>query len=109
MEKNVWIDRWNIDPPQESPDETGRRVLISMKSFGPLEVWEWGLQDEHQPFMRYAWLENDFYADDNRTEFICMAELLEKIRFLAEQLHEHGFPEMAARYDALYAELSGNQ
>ena len=105
MEKNVWIDRWLIAPPQESPDENGERVLITKKSVGPVEVWEWGIREGTQPFMRYAWLENDFYEDDNRTEFLCMAELLEKIRFLAKQLREHGYPEMAARYDALYAEL----
>ena len=106
MEKNVWIDRWLIEPPQECPDENGKRILISMKSIGPVEVWEWGIRDGNQPYLRYAWLENDFYADDNRTEYLCMAELLEKIRFLAKQLHEKGYPEMAARYDALYTELS---
>ncbi|MBR5371539.1 MAG: hypothetical protein IK130_04920 [Oscillospiraceae bacterium] len=105
MGKDIWIDRWLIEPPQESPDENGERILICMKSVGPLEVWEWGIRDGNLPFMRYKWLENDFYEDDNRTEHLCMAELLEKIRFIANQLRLHDYPELAARYDALYDEL----
>ena len=108
MEDFVTLGRWWISPPQEQPDENGTRVLISMKSLGPLEIWEWGFLPENQPFMRYAWLENDFYTDDNRTEYISMETLLEKISAFAEKLREYDYPETAKTYDALYEELGGN-
>ena len=103
MAKDIWIDRWLILPPKETSDENGDRVLISMKSFGPLEIWEWGIGSDGTPFMRYAWLENDYYADDNRRKAIPPAELDEKLLFLAKQLHEHGYTELAKRYDAICA------
>ena len=44
MNKNyIFIDRWNITKTDFMPSENGDIVLISIKSFGPLEVYEWGL------------------------------------------------------------------
>lgn len=37
-EKFVFIDRWCYTMPDAVPDEDGNIVLISKKSFGPLEV-----------------------------------------------------------------------
>ena len=42
-EKFVFIDRWCYTMPDTAPDEDGIIVLISKKSFGPLEIYEWGL------------------------------------------------------------------
>ena len=56
-EKYVFIDRWCYTMPNTVPDEDGIIVLISKKSFGPLEVYEWGLDNNHNPYERYEWLE----------------------------------------------------
>ena len=39
----IFIDRWNITKADFIPSKNGDTVLISAKSFGPLEVYEWGL------------------------------------------------------------------
>ena len=63
-EKFVFIDRWCYTMPDTAPDEDGIIVLISKKSFGPLEIYEWGLDNNHNPYERYEWLENDLYEDE---------------------------------------------
>ena len=50
-EKYVFIDRWCYTMPDTVPDEDGIIVLISKKSFGPLEVYEWGLDNNHNPLL----------------------------------------------------------
>ena len=43
--------------PDTVPDEEGIIVLISKNLSGPLEVYEWGLDNNHNPHERYEWLE----------------------------------------------------
>lgn len=54
-------------------------VLISKKSFGPLEVYECGLDNNHNPYERYEWLENDLYEDEKYCKNISEEELLKQI------------------------------
>lgn len=39
-ENYIFIGRWNYTKPNLSPNEKGNIVLISEKSFGPLEIFE---------------------------------------------------------------------
>lgn len=45
-EKFVFIDRWCYTMPIPLRMKDGIIVLISKKSFGPLEIYEWGLDNE---------------------------------------------------------------
>ena len=78
-EKYVFIDRWCYTMPDTVPDEDGIIVLISKKSFGPLEVYECGLDNNHNPYERYEWLENDLYEDEKYCKNISEEELLKQI------------------------------
>ena len=78
-EKYVFIDRWCYTMPNTVPDEDGIIVLISKKSFGPLEVYDWGLDNNHNPYERYEWLENALYEDEKYCKNISEEELLKQI------------------------------
>lgn len=54
--------------------------MISKKSFGPLEVYEWGINQDQNAYELYSWLENDFYKDESYCIDIEMERLLEQIQ-----------------------------
>ena len=61
---NLRVGSWFYSAPQSVPDKDGRIVVIKMKCFGPLEVYEWGIDADGDFFEKYQWIENDLYDDD---------------------------------------------
>lgn len=92
-ERFVFIDRWCYTMPDAVPDEDGNIVLISKKSFGPLEVCEWGLDNNHNPYERYEWLENDLYEDERYCKNISKEELLKQIYNVISIFRSNGLSE----------------
>lgn len=60
-DNTTYIAPWRYKKPNFVPNKEGNIVLISKASFGPLEVYEWGIDADNNAFERYEWLENDFY------------------------------------------------
>ena len=58
------VGSWFYSAPRITPDQDGRIVVISMKCFGPLEVYEWGIDADGDFYEKYQWIENDLYDDD---------------------------------------------
>ena len=58
------VGSWFYSAPQMAPDKDGRIVVIKMKCFGPLEVYEWGIDADGEFYEEYQWIENDLYDDD---------------------------------------------
>ena len=83
MNKNyIFIDRWNFTKTDFMPSENGDIVLISIKSFGPLEVYEWGVDKNQVPYKLYNWLEDDFFENDNYRMSITKEELINQVQYL---------------------------
>lgn len=91
MNKNyIFIDRWNITKTDFIPSENGDIVLISIKSFGPLEVYEWGLDKNQVPYKLYKWLEDDFFENNNYRMSITKDELINRIQYLISVFERNG-------------------
>lgn len=95
--KSFLIGRWTYSMPDMKPDPDGRIVLIKMLSFGPLEVYEWGIDADGFPFEEYQWAENDFY-DDNYVKRITKQELTGQIEKLISLLMKHELSEWVSTY-----------
>ena len=86
----IFIDRWNITKADFIPSKNGDTVLISAKSFGPLEVYEWGLDKNQVPYKLYNWLENDFFENDNYRVSITKDELINRIQYFISVFESNG-------------------
>lgn len=75
----LFVDRWVYSQPILTPDKNGNIVIISKRSFGPLEVYEWGIDSGRKPYEMYQWCEDDFYEDENYTKSITVSELYKEI------------------------------
>ena len=66
-EKNssVFIGQWCYTKPDLIPKENGDIIIIKKVSFGPLEVYEWGIDYNHIPYAYYQWVENDFDGNNH--------------------------------------------
>lgn len=102
----VFIGRWHFTKPDLSPNKEGKTVLISMHSFGPLEVSECGLDENQKPYALYKWLENDFYADDNYCKPISKDELLGQIENVISLFEKNGLCEWIDLYKAIVDRLN---
>ncbi len=90
MLKGHYFSRWYYSPPKTVPNAEGDMVLIQQCSFGPIEVFEWGVDKNNRPYEQYQWLENDWYEDENYRKKITTAELLNQInRVIALFQQEH--------------------
>lgn len=101
MEKSVFIDRWNYVEPDLSPDKEGNVVLILKMSFGPLEVFEWGLDKNNHPYASYKWLENDFYENENYCITISKEALMKQIDITISQFAKYGLSEWVDLYEKI--------
>ncbi len=100
MENDViFVGRWLIGMPSTSPDKNGNTVLISKKSFGPLEIWEWGLDSNDNPYECYQWLEDDFYEDESYCRNIAMDELLNQLYSIVSDLKSNDFYDRALIFE----------
>lgn len=84
---DLYMGRWVYHMPSLIPNEKGSIVIVSKVSFGPLEVYEWGIDSDRNLYEMYNWCENDFFEDENYYRNITAAELklqTEKIIRFAE-------------------------
>lgn len=95
----LFIDRWVYNKPKLTPDENGNIVIISKVSFGPLEVYEWGIDRCGKPYETYRWCENDLYEDENYLKNITFSELIQKTGDMAQLAANNGFSDWARCYE----------
>ena len=62
--KNVFVGNWSYIMPDTKANSNGRIILIKKLSFGPCEVYEWGIDSNGLPYEEYKWCENEFYKDE---------------------------------------------
>ena len=48
--KNVFVGNWSYIMPDTKANSNGRIVLIKKLSFGPCEVYEWGIDNNGLPY-----------------------------------------------------------
>lgn len=101
--RNEWIkiDRWFYTKPDFVPDRDGNIVLISKKSVGPLEVYEWGIDSNKNAYELYKWLENDFYEDESYFRNIETEKLLEQIHSVISMFRNNELYEWADFYEKI--------
>ena len=104
--EEVSIGRWYYTKPDFVPDKNGTIVLISKKSFGPLEVYEWGIDSNKKAYELYRWLENDFYADESYCQYIEREKLLEQIHSVISLFQHNELPEWADFYEKVMEHLN---
>ena len=102
----VSIGRWNYEKPDLSPNKEGNIVLISKKSVGPLELFEWGLDHNNIPYELYQWLENDFFDDSSFCRTITKEELLKQIDIVISLFGKNGLSDWVDLYGAIIDRLN---
>lgn len=108
MRKFIFIDRWCYTMPDYVPAEDGNIILISKKSFGPLEVYEWGLDNNNNPYERYEWLEDDFYEGYKYCKTITREELLKEIYYVISVFKNKGLSEWINFYVEILERLNSS-
>ena len=101
----VFIGRWYYEKPDLSPNKEGNVVLISMKSFGPLEIFEWGIDRNNVPYELYQWLENDFFEDSNYHKAITKEELLKQIEIVISLFEKNGLSDWVDLYKSIIEKI----
>ena len=101
----VFIGRWYYEKPDLSPDNDGNIVLISEKSFGPLELFEWGLDHNNNPYELYQWLEDDFFENNNFCKTITKEELLKQIDRVIAMFDKNKLPDWVDLYKTIIENL----
>ncbi|MDE6620901.1 MAG: hypothetical protein K2K74_10530 [Lachnospiraceae bacterium] len=104
--EEVSIGRWFYTKPDFIPDENGNIVLISKKSFGPLEVYEWGIDSDEKVYELYRWLENDFFEDCSYCKYIEREKLLEQLHTVISLFQNNELPEWADFYEKVVVHLN---
>lgn len=102
----VYIEQWLYRKPQLTPNQDGNIVLISKGCFGPLEVYEWGIDADRQAYERYEWLENEFYQYDNYRIKIEWKRLRQQIQNVIVLFRNNGFPDWAEQYETILDHLN---
>lgn len=97
----LFVDRWVYRKPNLTPDKGGNTVIIQMLSFGPAEVYEWGIDSGGKPYEMYKRCENDFYEDENGTKNITFAELGRKIGEVRQFAADNGLLDWVKIYGLL--------
>ena len=98
---SVFVGNWSFSMPDTKPDSDGNIVLIKKVSFGPCEVYKWGLDINKLPYEQYQWCENDFFEDESYIKHITRAELLSQIRNVIRVFTEQELPEWADTYNKI--------
>ncbi len=99
--KSVFIGHWCYTKPVLIPNENGDIVIIKKMSFGPLEVYEWGIDFNNTPYECYNWVENDFYKYENYRKNITKEELFNQILSLILLFKENGLSEWINIYNKI--------
>jgi len=106
MENYIFINRWMYNKPNFVPNKEGNIVIISKRSFGPLEIYEWGLDKNNIPYERYEWLEDDYFADSGYIKNITKEELLNEINSVTKLFCENGVSEWNSIFDSILDKLN---
>lgn len=101
----IFIDRWDITKTDFMPSENGDIVLISIKSFGPLEVYEWGLDKNQVPYKFYNWLEDDFFENNNYRLSITKEELINQVQYFISVFESNGQMDWVDHYKEILEKL----
>lgn len=105
---SVFIERWLYSKPDLVPNEDGNIILISKASFGPLEVYEWGIDSNNSPYECYKWIENDFFEDENYFKNIKREELLKQINSVISLFKSNELPEWVDTYEKIVEMLNSD-
>lgn len=97
----LFADRWVYHKPRLALDKNGNIVVIHKASFGPLEVFEWGIDCSGKPYEMYKWCENELYVDENGTKDISFEELGRNIDEVCALASENGLSEWVRTYEFL--------
>lgn len=101
----VYIEQGLYRKPQLTPNQDGNIVLISKGCFGPLEVYEWGIDADKQAYEHYEWLENDFYQFENYCIKIEWEQLRQQIQNVIVLFRTNGFSDWAEQYETILDHL----
>ena len=99
--KSVFIGHWCYTIPDLVPKQNGDIVIIKKVSFGPLEVYEWGIDFNNTPYEWYEWVENDFYEDENYRRNITREELFNQILSVVSLFKGNGLSELVTIYEKI--------
>ena len=99
--KNIFIGNWSYSMPDTKVNSDGHIVLILKLSFGPCEVYEWGIDNNCIPYEEYQWCENEYFEDESYFKHITKTELIAQIRNLIREFTEHELPEWANAYNKI--------
>ena len=97
--KPVFIGNWSYSMPDTKADSEGNIVLIKKLSFGPCEVYVWGLDINNLPYEEYQWCENEYFKDESYFKHITKTELISQIRNVIRVFTENELPEWANAYN----------
>ena len=98
---SVFVGNWSYLMPDMKANSEGDIVLIQKLSFGPCEVYEWGLDINSLPYERYKWCENEYFEDESYIKHITRTELIAQIRNVIRVFTEHELPEWADTYNKI--------
>ena len=96
---NLWVNDFLCFPPDLNVNDDGNIVIIKRACFGPLEVYEWGINQNGKPYEIYQWCENDFYEDQNYTKEISNEAFIKQIEYMKEIISNTEFSSWNAIYD----------
>lgn len=91
------------------PNKDGNIALILKRSFGPLEVYEWGIDSDKNAYELYRWLENDFFEDTSYCITIEREKLSEQIHSVISLFRNNELPEWADFYERVIVYLNTEQ
>ncbi|MGN0677238.1 MAG: hypothetical protein ACI4K5_05795 [Ruminococcus sp.] len=103
---SIFIDSWCYTKPDLVPNTDGDIVIIKKLSFGPLEIYLWGIDSNNTPYELYEWVENDFYADTNYRKNISKEELLNQINSVISLFANNELSEWATIYKKIFERLN---
>ena len=96
--KNVFVGNWSYIMPDTKANSNGRIVLIKKLSFGPCEVYEWGIDNNGLPYEEYKWCENEFFKDESYFKRLTKKELTEQIENVIRLFTENELSEWVNVY-----------
>ena len=105
-EKTIVIGRWHYAEPSPYAGAGEEAVILSKHSVAPAEIYEWGVDAGKQPFERYAWCEDDLYADSSYCKAVSKAELLRRLENAAGLFRANGYGEPAAELERIITQIT---
>ncbi len=104
----ISVGKWFYGKPNLTPDKNGNISIITKLSFGPLEMFEWGIDSKGKPYRMYLWLENDFFKTDDYVEEITNSELKQQIESMIQLAVSNDLSEWVLIYEQAIGMLDFN-